>query len=182
MANLRESFLARMDAQFLVIYYILFKHALYRLNVKMKTFFPFSILSCCLRPGHVYSVSVHRPLDHMGSPLLNNEGMALFGHGRDSQPVVNPKDKLLTVGGKPLLGLDRPRFRAPIKPQTTTTTVAPTTTPEPTTPEWTTEEITTAVAFPTCPPGTFAKTDEYGYPLTDEEGILDCYPEGESFA
>ncbi|XP_034999631.2 fibronectin type III domain-containing protein 1 isoform X1 [Hippoglossus stenolepis] len=118
--------------------------------------------------------------DHMGSPLLNNEGMALFGHGRDSQPVVNPKEKLLMVGGKPLLGLDLPRFRAPIKPQTTTTTVAPTTTPEPTTPEWTTEEFTTAVIFPTCPPGTFAKTDEYGYSLMDQEGILDCYPEEES--
>ncbi|KAE8286796.1 Fibronectin type III domain-containing protein 1 [Larimichthys crocea] len=44
--------------------------------------------------------------DRMGTPLVNEEGMALFGHGRDSRPVVNPKDKVLMVGGKPLLGLD----------------------------------------------------------------------------
>uniref|UniRef100_A0A8D3B3G3 Fibronectin type III domain containing 1 n=1 Tax=Scophthalmus maximus TaxID=52904 RepID=A0A8D3B3G3_SCOMX len=117
--------------------------------------------------------------DHMGSPLLNQEGMALFGHGRESRPVVNPKEKMLMVGGKPVLGLDRPRLRPKT---TTTTTMAPTTTtPEPTTAEWTTEESTTALPYPTCPPGTFPKTDEDGYPLLDIEGILDCFPEGESF-
>lgn len=109
----------------------------------------------------------------MGSPLVNEEGMALFGHGRDSQPVVNPKDKVLMVGGKPVLGLN-PR---PLR--TTTTTMAPTTTPEPTTTEWTTEEYTTALPYPSCPPGTFSRTDAYGYPVLDPEGILDCYPEGE---
>ncbi|XP_041814866.1 fibronectin type III domain-containing protein 1 [Chelmon rostratus] len=114
--------------------------------------------------------------DLMGSPLVNQEGMALFGHGRDSQPVVNPKDKVLMVGGKPVLGLDLPHLRT----TTTTTTMAPTTTPEPTTTEWFIEESTTAVPFPTCPPGTFSKTDEYGYPVLDPEGILDCYPEEES--
>uniref|UniRef100_A0A672GSQ8 Fibronectin type III domain containing 1 n=1 Tax=Salarias fasciatus TaxID=181472 RepID=A0A672GSQ8_SALFA len=112
--------------------------------------------------------------DHMGSPLVNQEGMALFGHGRDSQPVVNPKEKVLMVGGKPVVGLNPPRSRIPIK----TTTKAPTTTPEPTTTEWPTEEITTPLPFPTCPPGTFSKTDEFGYPVLDPEGILDCYPEG----
>ncbi|XP_070782035.1 fibronectin type III domain-containing protein 1 [Enoplosus armatus] len=112
--------------------------------------------------------------DLMGSPLVNQEGMALFGHGRDSQPVVNPKDKVIMVGGKPVLGLDLPHLRT-----TTTTTIAPTTTPEPTT-EWTTEELTTAPPYPTCPPGTFSKTDEYGYPVLDPEGILDCYPEESS--
>lgn len=121
----------------------------------------------------------HRPPDLMGSPLVNQEGIALFGHGRDSQPVVNPKDKVLTVGGKPVLGLDLPHLRT-TTPTTTTTTMAPTTTPEPTTIEWTTEESTTAMPNPTCPPGTFFKTDEYGYPMLDPEGILDCYPEGES--
>ncbi|XP_047184490.1 fibronectin type III domain-containing protein 1 isoform X2 [Scophthalmus maximus] len=116
--------------------------------------------------------------DHMGSPLLNQEGMALFGHGRESRPVVNPKEKMLMVGGKPVLGLDRPRLRPKT---TTTTTMAPTTTtPEPTTAEWTTEESTTALPYPTCPPGTFPKTDEDGYPLLDIEGILDCFPEEES--
>lgn len=112
----------------------------------------------------------------MGSPLVNQEGMALFGHGRDSRPVVNPKEKLLMVGGKPVLGLDLPHLRT-----TTTTTVAPTTTtPEPTTLEWITEEPTTPLLFPTCPPETFARTDEYGNPVLDPDGILDCYPEGES--
>lgn len=101
--------------------------------------------------------------------------MALFGHGRDSQPVVNPKDKVLMVGGKPLLGLDRPHHRT----TTTTTTLPPTTTPEPTTTEWAIEESTTLPPYPTCPPGTFSKIDEFGFPVLDPEGILDCYPEGE---
>lgn len=111
----------------------------------------------------------------MGSPLVSQEGIALFGHGRDSQPVVNPKDKVLMVGGKPILGLDVP----PPKTSTTTTTLAPTTTLEPTT-DWTTEDFSTALPYPTCPPGTFSKTDEFGYPILDPEGILDCYPEGEN--
>ncbi|XP_032399019.1 fibronectin type III domain-containing protein 1 isoform X1 [Etheostoma spectabile] len=115
--------------------------------------------------------------DHMGSPLLNQDGMALFGHGRDSQPVVNPKEKVLMIGGKPVLGLDLPHLKSTT---TTTTTMAPTTTPEPTTTEWIIEESTTALPYPTCPPGTFSKTDEYGYPVLDTEGILDCYPEEES--
>uniref|UniRef100_A0A674P9H3 Fibronectin type III domain containing 1 n=1 Tax=Takifugu rubripes TaxID=31033 RepID=A0A674P9H3_TAKRU len=115
--------------------------------------------------------------DLMGSPLVNQEGMALFGHGRDSRPVVNPKEKLLMVGGKPVLGLDLPHLRT----TTTTTTAAPTTTtPEPPTPKWITEESTTPLLFPTCPPGTFSRTDEYGNPVLDPDGILDCYPEGKS--
>ncbi|XP_015802858.3 fibronectin type III domain-containing protein 1 isoform X2 [Nothobranchius furzeri] len=114
--------------------------------------------------------------DHMGSPLVSQEGIALFGHGRDSQPVINPKDKFLTVGGKPVLGLDLLRPRTSV----VTTTKAPTTTVEPTTIEWTTEEFTTGLPYPTCPSGTFSKTDEYGYPILDPEGILDCYPEESS--
>lgn len=116
----------------------------------------------------------------MGSPLVNQEGMALFGHGRDSQPVVNPKERVLMVGGKPVLGLDLPHLWTTTTTTTTTTTMAPTTTPEPTTTEWTTEESTTAMPFPTCPPGTFSKTDEYGKTGVDSDGILHCYPEGES--
>lgn len=113
----------------------------------------------------------------MGSPLVNQEGMALFGHGRDSRPVVNPKEKLLMVGGKPVLGLDLPHLRT----TTTATTAAPTTTtPELPTPKWITEESTTPLLFPTCPPGTFSRTDEYGNPVLDPDGILDCYPEGKS--
>ncbi|XP_051908895.1 fibronectin type III domain-containing protein 1 isoform X2 [Hippocampus zosterae] len=111
--------------------------------------------------------------DHLGSPLLNQDGMALFGHGRDSRPVVNPKEKILMVGGKPLLGLDLSHLRT----TTTTTTSAPTTTPEPTTAEWTTEESTTEQPYPTCPPGTFSKIDDYGDPVLDSDGILDCFSE-----
>lgn len=109
--------------------------------------------------------------DVSGSPLVNQEGVALFGHGRDSRPVVNPKDKMLMVGGKPLLGLDVPKQRTTTTTATTTTTttLAPTTTEAPTT-EW------TSPPFPTCPPGTYSKMDEFGYPEVDEEGILDCYP------
>ncbi|XP_014873120.1 fibronectin type III domain-containing protein 1 isoform X3 [Poecilia latipinna] len=114
--------------------------------------------------------------DHMGSPLVSQEGIALFGHGRNSQPVVNPKDKVLMIGGKPVLGLDVP---PPKTSTTTTTTLAPTTTLEPTT-DWTTEDFSTALPYPTCPPGTFSKRDEFGYPILDPEGILDCYPEEES--
>ncbi|XP_034017864.1 fibronectin type III domain-containing protein 1 isoform X2 [Thalassophryne amazonica] len=114
--------------------------------------------------------------DHMGSPLVNQEGLALFGHSRDSRPVVNPKEKVLTVGGKPLVGLDLPHLRTTTT-TTTTTTTPPPTTPEPKTTEWTTEESTSPPLYPTCPPGTFSKTDEYGYPVLDPEGILDCYPE-----
>uniref|UniRef100_A0A8C8ME74 Fibronectin type-III domain-containing protein n=1 Tax=Oncorhynchus tshawytscha TaxID=74940 RepID=A0A8C8ME74_ONCTS len=114
--------------------------------------------------------------DHQGSPLVNQEGQALFGHGRESQPVVNPKDKFLTVGGKPIIGLDR------AKPRTTTTTRPPTTTtPEPTTlpttTEMSTEETITMPVFPTCPPGTFLIRDDEGFPMLDANGILDCYPE-----
>ncbi|XP_055728131.1 fibronectin type III domain-containing protein 1-like [Salvelinus fontinalis] len=117
--------------------------------------------------------------DHQGSPLVNQEGQALFGHGRESQPVVNPKDKFLTVGGKPIIGLDR------AQPRTTTTTRPPTTTtPEPTTlpstTEMSTEETITMPVFPTCPPGTFLIRDEEGFPMLDADGILDCYPEEES--
>ncbi|KAM9840245.1 fibronectin type III domain-containing protein 1 [Aulostomus maculatus] len=122
--------------------------------------------------------------DHMGSPLVNEEGIALFGHGRDSRPVINPKDKVLLIGGKPILGLDLPHQRTTTTTtttSTTTTTVAPTTTPEPTTTEWIIEESTTVPPYPTCPPGTFAKRDEYGYPVLDSDGILNCYPEDEYF-
>ncbi|KAM6915144.1 fibronectin type III domain-containing protein 1 [Xenentodon cancila] len=120
--------------------------------------------------------------DHLGSPLVSQEGIALFGHGRESQPVVNPKDKVLMVGGKPVLGLDklRPRTSSTTTTTTTTTTKAPTTTPEPTTSDWSSEEFTSPLPYPTCPPGTFSKIDEYGYPVVDPEGILDCYPEEDS--
>ncbi|KAL4660994.1 fibronectin type III domain-containing protein 1 [Arapaima gigas] len=108
--------------------------------------------------------------DLQGSPLVNPEGLALFGHGRDSRPVINPKEKFFTLGGKPIVGLDRP------KPETTT---SPPTTPEPTTPpsttEMTTEETTTVVAPPTCPPGTFSRLDDHGFPLLDADGVLNCY-------
>ncbi|KAK7907660.1 hypothetical protein WMY93_016272 [Mugilogobius chulae] len=111
----------------------------------------------------------HTIFDSMGSPLVNQEGVALFGHGRDSRPVVNPKDKMIMLGGKPLQGLDVPKRRTTTTTAKTTTTTTTTTT-EALTTEWTSPPI------PTCPPGTSPKTDDYGYPEVDEEGILDCYP------
>ncbi|XP_028858533.1 fibronectin type III domain-containing protein 1 isoform X2 [Denticeps clupeoides] len=118
--------------------------------------------------------------DEQGTPLLNQDGMALFGHGRDTRPVVNPKEKYLTVGGKPIIGLDRP------KPQTTsptTTTPEPTTTAEPstfpTTTEMTTLEPSSFPVTATCPPGTFSVMDELGLPMVNVDGVLDCYPEDE---
>lgn len=112
--------------------------------------------------------------------------MALFGHGRDSRPVVNPKDKYLTVGGKPVVGLDRPTPPTPSSTTTTTTTTptTTTTTTTTTTAEPTTTEITlesTTEALPTCPPGTFSRLDKNGIPVMDVNGILDCYPSGELF-
>lgn len=120
-------------------------------------------------------------LDSEGSPLVNQEGLALFGHGRDSRPVVNPKDKMLTLGGKPLIGLDRPKLRTTtVQATTTELTTLPTTT-EMTTVEPTmklTVEPTTIAVHPTCPPGTYSKSDARGFPLLDMDGILNCYPEG----
>uniref|UniRef100_A0AAY5KLS0 Fibronectin type-III domain-containing protein n=1 Tax=Esox lucius TaxID=8010 RepID=A0AAY5KLS0_ESOLU len=117
--------------------------------------------------------------DHQGSPLVNQDGQTLFGHGRESQPVVNPKDKFLTLGGKPVIGLDRPKPRTTTTPPTTTippTTTTPEPTTLPTTTEMTTEESTTMV-FPTCPPETFMMRDDRGFPIMDANGVMDCYPE-----
>lgn len=96
--------------------------------------------------------------------------------------MVNPKEKILTVGGKPIVGLDRPLART--STTTTTTTTTATTTLEPTTipmtTEMTTEETTemTTEVNPTCPPGTFFTMDEDGQPMLNDYGVLDCYPEG----
>ncbi|XP_061097522.1 fibronectin type III domain-containing protein 1 [Conger conger] len=125
--------------------------------------------------------------DDQGSPLVNSEGLALFGHGRDSRPVVNPKDKFFTMGGKQIVGLDRPTPKTTttttttIAPTTAMTTTAPTTTPEPTTLPTTTELITeepvTSPHVPACPPGTYPRMDDQGFPMFDDEGILNCYSE-----
>ncbi|XP_033874675.3 fibronectin type III domain-containing protein 1-like isoform X1 [Acipenser ruthenus] len=121
-------------------------------------------------------------IDHEGTPLLNPDGLPLFGHRRDSSPVISPKGKsVLSVGGKPLVGLEL-RITTTIPPTTTTTTTTATTTttPEPTIIP-TTIEITTDVpttpALPECPPGTYYKVDEDGKPVFGGQGILNCYPE-----
>ncbi|XP_041108431.1 fibronectin type III domain-containing protein 1-like isoform X2 [Polyodon spathula] len=121
-------------------------------------------------------------MDHEGTPLLNPDGLPLFGHRRDSKPVISPKGKsVLSVGGKPLVGLER-HITTTIQPTTTTTTTTTattTTTPEPTiiptTIEITTEVPTTS-ALPECPPGTYYKVDEDGKPVFGGQGILNCYP------
>ncbi|XP_051510352.1 fibronectin type III domain-containing protein 1-like isoform X2 [Myxocyprinus asiaticus] len=128
--------------------------------------------------------------DDQGSPLVNQEGLALFGHGRHSRPVVNPSEKYLTVGGKTVVGLDRPKPRTTTTTTTTTTTSTTTTatttsepTTEPTTTEMVTEtlEPTTLAAEPTCPPGLYTRLDTNGFPIMEADGILNCYSEEEFF-
>lgn len=102
--------------------------------------------------------------------------------------MINPSDKYLTVGGKPIVGLDRPKPRTTTTTTTTTTkttttktTTTTTTTTEPTTPQMVTEtlEPSTLAAEPTCPPGLYSRLDKNGFPIMDADGILNCYSEGE---
>uniref|UniRef100_A0A8C4T490 Fibronectin type-III domain-containing protein n=1 Tax=Erpetoichthys calabaricus TaxID=27687 RepID=A0A8C4T490_ERPCA len=118
-------------------------------------------------------------IDHEGTPLISSDGLPLFGHGRDSRPVVSPKGKpVLAVGGKPLRDIDRiwpKRTTTTAQPttstttSTTTTTTTTTTTPEPTTVpttvEITTEDTTTEPTIPPCPTGTYPRLDEDGFAI-----------------
>ncbi|CAI9569343.1 unnamed protein product, partial [Staurois parvus] len=106
-------------------------------------------------------------VDMNGTPIVSPDGLPLFGHGRFSKPVASAQEKpVLTLGGRPLRGLEVARttripttriITTPIPTTTTTTTLPPTTTtPEPTTVEPTTEEL----VIPTCAPGSYAQYDE----------------------
>ncbi|XP_072907249.1 fibronectin type III domain-containing protein 1 isoform X1 [Hemitrygon akajei] len=144
-------------------------------------------------------------LDEEGTPILSPDGLAMFGHGRNSKPLDGPKDKpILSVGGKPVVGLVW-NSKTTVAPTTTTTAMmtttaatttttaatttttaattttttamTTTTTPEPTTAELITEPTT---VVPTCPPGSILRLDENGYPVLGPAGKIECDTEEES--
>ncbi|KAK1337894.1 LOW QUALITY PROTEIN: hypothetical protein QTO34_000995 [Cnephaeus nilssonii] len=91
-------------------------------------------------------------VDLGGTPVVSPDGLPLFGQGRHGKPLASAQDKpILSLGGKPLVGLEvvKTTTRAPTTTTTTTTTTTerPTTTPRPTTatlrPRTTTRRITT---------------------------------------
>ncbi|XP_077139266.1 fibronectin type III domain-containing protein 1 [Ranitomeya variabilis] len=125
-------------------------------------------------------------IDLNGTPVVSPDGLPLFGHGRFSKPVASPQDKpVLSLGGRPLRGLEVARIT---RPTTTRMTAIPTTTTKPTTfppttmtittPEPTTIEPTTEEPFiPTCAPGYFAQYDEEGNMIMGADDKPDCYTE-----
>uniref|UniRef100_A0A8C5SKE0 Fibronectin type-III domain-containing protein n=1 Tax=Laticauda laticaudata TaxID=8630 RepID=A0A8C5SKE0_LATLA len=124
-------------------------------------------------------------VDSKGAPVVSPDGLPLFGHGRFSKPVANAQDKpIISLGGKPLIGLEMVKKTTTPYTTTTTTTPEPTTTPKPTTimttttPEPTTTEPPTEKPSPTCPPGTHTENDEQGNLVLDLDGLPECYSEG----
>ncbi|XP_066103788.1 fibronectin type III domain-containing protein 1 isoform X1 [Saccopteryx bilineata] len=145
-------------------------------------------------------------VDLGGTPVVSPDGLPLFGQGRHGKPLASAQDKpILSLGGKPLVGLEvvRTTTRAP------TTTARPTTTPRPTTttlrPRTTTRQTTTTrrptttvrtttqtatttttpeppTPLPTCPPGTLERHDEDGNLLMGSRGVPECYPEEDDFS
>ncbi|KAM4694756.1 fibronectin type III domain-containing protein 1 [Discoglossus pictus] len=121
-------------------------------------------------------------VDLNGTPVVSPDGLPLFGHGRFSKPVASAQDKpVLSLGGRPLRGLEvarttrLPTTRMTTIRTTTTTTTPPTTTtttPEPTTIVPTTEEL-----IPTCAPGTYSQYDEEGNLIMGPDNKPDCYSE-----
>lgn len=114
-----------------------------------------------------------------GTPVVSPDGLPLFGHGRSGKPVASAQDKpVLSLGGRPLRGLEVARTtRIPTTRMTTTTTTThppTTTTPEPTTVETTTEEL----VIPTCAPGSYPQYDEEGNIIMGADDMPDCYTEG----
>lgn len=85
--------------------------------------------------------------------MVSPDGLPLFGQGRHGKPLASAQDKpILSLGGKPLVGLEVIRTTTPpptttMPPTTTTTTVPTTTTLQPqttTTRRTTTRRATTA--------------------------------------
>ncbi|XP_006868545.1 PREDICTED: fibronectin type III domain-containing protein 1 [Chrysochloris asiatica] len=78
-------------------------------------------------------------VDMEGTPVVSPEGLPLFGQGRHGKPLASAPDRpILSLGGKPLVGLEvvKTTTRAPtttVQPTTTTTPLPTTTTPRPTT-------------------------------------------------
>ncbi|KAM8945519.1 fibronectin type III domain-containing protein 1 [Pelodytes ibericus] len=128
-------------------------------------------------------------VDMQGTPVVSPDGLPLFGHGRFSKPVASAQDRpVLSLGGRPLRGLEVARTtRVPTTRMTTTipttTTTIATTTPLPTTIATTTPEPTTVIStteeflFPTCPPGSSLQYDDEGNVFMGPDDKPDCYEE-----
>ncbi|XP_072850808.2 fibronectin type III domain-containing protein 1 isoform X2 [Pogona vitticeps] len=118
-------------------------------------------------------------VDSKGAPIVSPEGLPLFGHGRFSKPVANAQDKpIISLGGKPLIGLEMiKRTTTPSTTTTTTTTTTATTTTTTTTPEPTTTEPPTEKPLPTCPPGSYPEYDEEGNLVLGRDGRAECNSE-----
>ncbi|ELW63255.1 Fibronectin type III domain-containing protein 1 [Tupaia chinensis] len=79
-------------------------------------------------------------VDLGGTPVVSPDGLPLFGQGRHGKPLASAQDKpILSLGGKPLVGLEV--IKTTTLPPTTTTRTTTATTPLPTT---TTPRPTTA--------------------------------------
>ncbi|XP_073075953.1 fibronectin type III domain-containing protein 1 isoform X2 [Manis javanica] len=78
-------------------------------------------------------------VDLGGTPMVSPDGLPLFGQGRHGKPLASAQDKpILSLGGKPLVGLEviKSTTHVPtttMRPTTTTTPRTTTTTPQPTT-------------------------------------------------
>ncbi|XP_044242392.2 fibronectin type III domain-containing protein 1 isoform X2 [Ursus arctos] len=148
-------------------------------------------------------------VDLGGTPVVSPDGLPLFGQGRHGKPVASAQDKpILSLGGKPLVGLEvvktttrapttttrpttmTPRPTTTTTHRTTTTTRPTTTTTRPTTTIRTTTQTTTTTTttpepttpVPTCPPGTLERHDEDGNLVMGSSGVPECYPEEDEFS
>ncbi|XP_036913531.1 fibronectin type III domain-containing protein 1 isoform X2 [Sturnira hondurensis] len=150
-------------------------------------------------------------VDLGGTPVVSPDGLPLFGQGRYGKPLASAQDKpILSLGGKPLVGLEVikttthaptttarpttiPRLatttpRPRIATRRTTTTMRPATTVRSTTQSTTTTATTTTTTLepttpvPTCPPGMVERHDEDGNLLMGSRGAPACYPEEDDFS
>ncbi|KAM6181927.1 fibronectin type III domain-containing protein 1 isoform 2-T2 [Erethizon dorsatum] len=77
-------------------------------------------------------------VDLGGTPVISPDGLPLFGQGRHGKPLASAPDKpILSLGGKPLVGLEVIKTTTlppttTLRPTTTTTTAPTTTTSRPT--------------------------------------------------
>ncbi|XP_032341168.1 fibronectin type III domain-containing protein 1 isoform X2 [Camelus ferus] len=145
-------------------------------------------------------------VDLGGTPVVSPDGLPLFGQGRHGKPLASAQDKpILSLGGKPLMGLEVIRTTTHVPTTTTTTTTTTTrstttttprptttTTRRPTTTRTTTQTTTTAATttttpepttpIPTCPPGTLERHDQDGNLIMSSSGVPECYPEEDEFS
>ncbi|XP_039323879.2 fibronectin type III domain-containing protein 1 isoform X1 [Saimiri boliviensis] len=152
-------------------------------------------------------------VDLAGTPVVSPDGLPLFGQGRHGTPLASAQDKpILSLGGKPLVGLEviKTTTHPPTTTTQSTTTATPlptTTTPRPTTattrrmtttrrtttrrptttirttmPTTTTTTPKPTTPIPTCPPGTLERHDDDGNLIMSSSGIPECYAEEDEFS